>query len=99
METRRVRSWKGFVRVLDELRAQYGIYRHELGEGQVLEEPDTLLFRGQASKKWMLQTTLERKTSVPFHVLKYLRHATKYASEIESFTGARWKVPDYPDLE
>jgi len=99
METRRVRSWKGFIRVLDELRTRYGIYRRELEDGRVFEVSNRLLFRGQTSQKWPLQTTLERKTSALFHVLKYLHHATKYANEIESFTGTRWKVPDYPELE
>src|SRR5439155_6002848 len=46
-----------------------------------------------------LSTTLERRASGPFHIIKYLECATRNLSEIESFTGSRWNVPTFRELK
>jgi len=99
MDTKRVKTWKNFYEVIDEIREEYGVYRHELDNGQIYELPNRLLFRGQSNFNWNLLTTLERKTTASFHVLNYLYHATRCINEIESFTGFRWNLPDYPEIE
>lgn len=99
METKRIRTWSGFIKALREVQNTYEIYRRELSDGQKYEQRIRLLFRGQASHKWELKTTLERKSDRPLHVLEYLWLAKKCAHEIESFTGSRWNIPEYPELE
>lgn len=54
-----------------------------------------ILFCGQGSAKWKLQTTLERTSAEPFHVFDYVQGATKQAHELEAFTGLKWNIPNY----
>lgn len=98
MKIIRVRSWDGFERALSDVRTRYGTYSRPLQSGKTLERRVRILFRGQANAKWALQTTLERKTSEEIDIPRYLTYVTRTVSEVESFTGRRWSVPDYPDL-
>ncbi len=98
MEIKRVETGQGFLEAIECLRETYGLFKRKLDNNKVHEERNLLLFRGQSSAEWPLLTTLERKTEVPFHVLKYLFYATRHVSESEAFTEARWSVPYYPTL-
>lgn len=98
MKTIRVRTWDGFVKQVEKIRADFSIHTHHLKGGEKHTYRPDILFRGQANSKWKLQTTLERKTDEQFNVLDYIRLATHRLDEIESFTGIDWRVPDLPAL-
>lgn len=97
MQVIRPRSWQGFERALQKVRAKYGIYKYPNGQGD--EQKNSILFRGQANAKWGIETTLERKTKKQYTVLSYMEKALRATNEIESFTGQRWNVPHYPECE
>ena len=99
MQTIRVKSWPGFEQALKKVRRTYAIYSRTLPDGTVFERPVQILFRGQANAQWELLTTLERKTKADFDVLRYVHSAARTVNELESFTGQRWNVPIYPELE
>jgi hypothetical protein len=99
METIRVRSWSGFVNAIKKVRKEYGTYERTLGKGKIFTKDNLILFRGQSNAKWELETTLERKTDERFHVYQYLQTVGRGASEIESFTGADWKITRFDELE
>lgn len=99
MKTIRPRTWKGFIKVIDDIRSEYGVYSRVLDSGETYVRNNLILFRGQSDQAWELATTLERKTKEQFHVTKYMRLVKRAVSEIESFTGANWNTPPYPELE
>lgn len=99
MKTIHTKSWAEFERAIEDVRSSYGTYRRELPNGNVFERRINILFRGQAKAKWNLLTTLERKTEHRFDVLSYTRLALHARNELESFTGQRWVVPTFPELE
>jgi len=99
METKKVRTWNGFIKAINGVRHRYSSSRHELADGRVYERKNKILFRGQSKAKWSLDTTLERKTNEEFHLYSYMLKATRGASEIESFTGTNWNVVSYSNLE
>ncbi len=99
MKTIRPRTWKGFIKAIDDIRSEYGVYRRILDSGETYERNNNILFRGQSNQAWPLATTLERKTNKPYHVAKYMHLVKRAVSEIESFTGASWNTSSYPDLE
>src|SRR6266404_9328217 len=59
-------------------------------------EGSKLLFRGQASAKWDLQTTLERSHHCR-EIEEYYLLIFKIKTEIQSYTGQSW--PDDPNLD
>lgn len=99
MQTIRLRTWGGFTKALSNLSQKYAVVSRELDAGRVFTQRNLLLFRGQGNAKWELQTTLDRKEKKSVHVLQYLSKVTKHVHEIESVTGAKWHVPNRPDLE
>jgi hypothetical protein len=99
MEIIKPRTWKGVIKAIDGIRSRYGVHERVLDNGEVYRRHNLLLFRGQSKSSWELKTTLERKTTDEFHVLSYMIYVSKVVSEIESFTGVDWKVPEYPELE
>lgn len=63
------------------------------------DEGSSVVFRGQASSDWRLQTTLERSV-LTGNVADYFRTALRIKREVESFTGLRWADdPSKCDLE
>ncbi len=54
---------------------------------------------GQAREVWTLDTTLERRVSTTFTLRDYYDKVLPGKSEIETFTGHRWNVPQGPDLD
>jgi hypothetical protein len=99
MKTIRLRNWRSFYRTVAALRGKFGTHEVPLGDGRIFLQPNRILFRGHASWQWMLQTTLERRTAREFDHLAYMALAARHSREIESFTGATWGVPTYPELE
>ena len=98
MKTIRIKSWDRFDAALKRVRLEYGLYRTDLNDGSVFERRVDILFRGQADAGWKLQTTLERRTEREFDVSQYCQHVVRSVSELETFTGARWNVPPFPEL-
>ncbi len=92
MRTIRIRSWRGFSRTIDKIRLEFE------PSDQAEMRPVRMLFRGQSDAKWPLDTTLERRSTEQFSVLKYFSMFRKYVAELESFTGRDWKVPEFPAL-
>lgn len=96
MEERKLKSWSEFKPAIDEIRTKYGY--HEFGEDQTYKQKNTILFRGHASSKWHLQTTLERKTDQKFTLIQYLINTKKRIHELESYTGIKWNLPNDSSL-
>ena len=66
---------------------------------QANAEGSTMLFRGQASSKWCLQTTLER-SDLSEEVLDHYRTILRIKRNVEAFTGREWPdAPEMPELE
>ena len=95
----RPRTWAGFVKKIEALREEYAIYERTLSEGRKFQTPVNILYRGQSSSTWSLETTLERNAKRDFSVLAYYRTIGRAVSEIESYSGKDWKFATYPDLE
>ena len=98
MEHIGLKSWSEFSDALEKIRQEYGTYTRKLSERKLYRDKNRILFRGIADADWSLQTTLERKTDRRFHVIDYLELATRFSNELESITGLRWKIKDFPDL-
>lgn len=98
METHDLDSWSQFSPLIASIRNQYGTETMPLDDGRDITRSHQVLFRGQSNSDWELRTTLERKTQDRFDILRYLIDATHCVNEIESFTGTRWKVPEFPSL-
>jgi hypothetical protein len=96
METINTESWAEFVQAIQDIRDKYGSYEIEGSDKPINID---MYYRGQADESWSLNTTLERKTDKTYTVLSYAALASMNSSEIESFTGDSWNIPDYPDLE
>lgn len=98
MEHIGLKSWSEFSDALEKIRQEYGTYTRKLSENKLYRDKNRILFRGIADADWSLQTTLERKTDRRFHVIDYLELATRFSNELESITGLRWQIKDFPDL-
>lgn len=100
METIRLKTWEDFAGAIHSVRERYGSYQDPdfPMAGQDYERRNTILFRGQADEQWLLSTTLERRATGQFDILKYLECAIRNLSEIESFTGRRWNIPPFREL-
>jgi hypothetical protein len=98
MKTVRLRSWDRLDDALERIRREHGVYRRELSNGKVFERPVMLLFRGQSDSRWSLDTTLERKNDREYGVAEYVQLVSRAVHEVESYTGAKWNVPDLPAL-
>ena len=98
MEEKVLKSWTEFKSIIDEIREKYGFHEYS-GDGQTYRFNNTVLFRGQQnSTTWNLKTTLERKTQKVFSVLDYYSLIVKSVNELESYTGAKWDVPNIQDI-
>lgn len=80
----KIATWEQFDQEIATLRERY--QGHEI------------FFRGQGNAEWSLDTTLERTVQHPYRVSKYLQEATQHSEEIETFTGTRWNIPDFPRI-
>lgn len=62
------------------------------------EQPDEVLFRGQADSSWRLSTTLDRYPKSEISVAEYYKTVHVVKHQIESFTEAKWDIPELSDL-
>ncbi|HIC45347.1 MULTISPECIES: FRG domain-containing protein [Methylophaga] len=99
MITKHIRTWKGFLKAIDEVRSIYSKTIKELDNGKRYERNNLILFRGQANTNWKLETTLERATKKQFHVFDYVFGAIQQSHEIEAFTEKNWKLPTHEELQ
>lgn len=58
-----------------------------------------LLYRGQSSHKWKLETTLERKSKAPVALYSYYLLINKVKDQIETFTQNDWVIPKPTEYE
>jgi hypothetical protein len=91
--------WNEFGGLVKDIRAEYGYHEIPLSDDEVFRQRNTVLFRGQSDSSWQIQTTLERKTSRKLSVGQYIYYASKYAREIEAFTGQSWDTLSYHEIE
>lgn len=75
------------------------IEEYKLNLSKKIQSHTPLVFRGQASSQWTLQTTLERYTNqTEFEADKYLAVLAKIAPATASFTNNNWHIePDKID--
>ncbi|MEM9185477.1 MAG: FRG domain-containing protein [Planctomycetota bacterium] len=92
-------SWADFEPTLQEIRRKYAESTETLDDGRVFHDTEHMLFRGQANSDWKLQTTLERRTSDSMNIDSYVEAATRYAPEIEAYSGKRWSGTDYTSVK
>jgi len=57
------------------------------------------LFRGHRDSSWDLTTTLERRVRRRLSISQYFRLVLTMKPQIETFTGLRWNMPDFPELQ
>jgi hypothetical protein len=95
MKTIELSKWSDFKGSLQSIREEHGYLRHE---DEVIREHD-ILYRGHGNSDWKLLTTLERFSNEHWNVDKYCRAITRCAPQIESFTGTKWDLPTYPEIQ
>ena len=66
--------------------------------GLDLGEYSHLLFRGQGSDKWPLESTLERAKPRSTELAEHYRAVAVAKTQVETFTGRRWEDIDYQKL-
>lgn len=98
MKTIDTQSWPEFKKAIIDVKTEYGVFQQELPDGKTYTKQNDILYRGHSNTEWNLTTTLERSSNDQMDVLDYCLSATRYANEIESFTGINWNIPQYPEL-
>jgi hypothetical protein len=95
METVDLTSWEEFeerVAELNRKRSDRLRAQRERDAGLYISE---YLFRGQSNCEWGLQTTLERYAGRLLTFADYYRTVWATKPQVETFTGAEWKIPSY----
>lgn len=87
--------WSDYWPTVEEIRRIYAESIVEGGNRRKFEHTEQMLFRGHSSAEWPLSTTLERRSNEKFTIESYLKSATRYAEEIEAFTGKHWDNTSY----
>ncbi len=85
-----VATWEDFLKGLEEIR------KERLTSTWYVQD-DPLLFRGQGSSCWGLDTTLERVCERMLY-RDYYRVIAKIKPQIESLMGSDWPIPSYSDV-
>jgi FRG domain len=70
--------------------------KSEISNSETLRHCSSVLFRGQGSHQWALETTLERAAPHLTHLAEYYRSIAITQTHIESLTQRRWNGVDYP---
>jgi hypothetical protein len=86
---------------LSDTECSWGEFKKHASEltRKAREENGTVLFRGQSSCDWQLETTLERSEHV-VEVADYFRMILRIKSEVEAYTGQKWdEEPSIYNLE
>jgi FRG domain len=83
-------SWEACLNEISKLAES------QRADGRLIPE---LLFRGHADASWKLESTLDRIGQRGMNFSEYYRLIAVAQHEIEAFTGQRWEIPYYPDIE
>ena len=94
-KTYELEHWSEFWPTIEEIRRTYAESIVEGGNSQKFEHTEQMLYRGHSNADWPLLTTLERRSDETFSIASYLQSATRYAEEIEAFTGKHWDGTSY----
>ncbi len=98
MEEINLTSWSEFPTTIAKVEKEYTRTCQTSDGNEVSTKPD-ILFRGQASSEWKLQTTLERTDSVnKYSVRQYMAKVYSVTHEVESLTAKRWGVESFPEV-
>src|SRR5215472_6010983 len=89
MEERNVNTWEDFERELQHLREERNNWHQPLRS--------SLLFRGQEDSSWLLTTTLDRKRERMLFA-DYYRLIARIRPQIETLTGNKWPIHEYPEV-
>ena len=84
-----VESWDEFEKRLQEVR------QAAVSGGK----PAEFLFRGMGDSAWELTTTLERAGQDGMGISEYCRLISRLKPELESFTGNKWEIAPWPEVE
>lgn len=82
-----LKSWQELLTEIDNLNESVG------------EKSDQLLYRGQRDSAWKLDTTMERKLTVPISLSRYYRFAYSAKTRIETFVEASWNMLTPPEYD
>jgi hypothetical protein len=93
VQVRELDSWAQFGHAIRELCDSY-----DRGKVSELGTRNEVLFRGHSNGAWPLVTTLERATVTEFDVIRYVELAARCAPKLESLSGLRWGLPEWPEL-
>lgn len=96
MEEINLNNWGEFKSTLEEIRGKHDYHESRFEDGKIFKKRNRILFRGQPNLP--LKTTLERKSEKEYTLNHYLTIATKRVGELESYNGAKWDIPDTPEL-
>ena len=88
METIDVENWQAFEEKLRELR-----------ESKIAGKKPQFLFRGISDSAWQLATTLERAGQEGVAISRYYRLISSLRPQIETFTGNKWDIARFPEVE
>lgn len=94
MEVVELSSWSDFPSAIENIKSQYG--HHELAGTEI---ENIILYRGQPSAEWRLESTLERFSDKMWSVEKYAYLANECGPEVESFTDRSWDFLSRDDLK
>ena len=87
-------SWEQLLCEIHRLKNEVPASQIQSGSG-----PSHLLFRGQASHAWKLETTLDRASAQVTDLSEYYRIAAIAKTRIETFTDRLWPEIDYPSIK
>lgn len=88
LEIKELDSWDEYER----------ISKQTLIEEDYYWTPKYTIFRGQPNSNWELTTTLERAIGENMLVENYYRIITGMENKIETFTGQKWNLPKFEEL-
>lgn len=93
MKQKECHTLKQFESLLEELQDLRQTTTDSCGGGV-----SDFLFRGQGNEEYSLQTTLDRAPGGPWSFSRYFRLISIARPQIETFTGQRWDMEDWPEL-
>ena len=84
-----VENWEAFEVQLKELR------ENEIAAERTVD----FLFRGLSDSAWTLATTLDRAGREGIRLSEYYHMISRARNQIESFTGMKWEITPWPEIE
>jgi hypothetical protein len=87
--------WTEFEAWLQYIERQYAAFK---ARSEIPDRVSRPIFRGQSNKLWKLETSLERYFRQPIKLAAYARLIGVIKSSVETLTGRRWSIPEFPEL-